>query len=423
MTRNTQCCGSPGSTGMQRGHRQSDGPEAPDVGPIALTQRKTRRIVPGGVVQIAMGEIAGQACLVPGSTTPPAFFPGHHGRRSMSSSRGAQDSFSSYADRLRRTACRRQRSAGAGARRGPVAVQPRPGAGRPDHLPGLDGGNRIFRHLHSRFRGGPAARASIRSTKPSSTRSRATLRVFDVSALGGPPSGQLVYTPQPFEVLASQIGQVFGLAYDDGVRDGVPSGIPDLYAAATSLHGIRIVTPDADDDGRPERERRGVAGASFMEGQFGVENGGGPGTIWRIDGITGAGRAVCRHRGQQRTRHRQHRLRQGASAVLRLRPRQRPDLPDRRRRERASTPSITASTAARRMGLPRSPTTARSWTSRARPSTARIPRPGATPRTSAASGASPIMAAASIMRSAKRRKSGRSASAVTAPSPATRAGN
>ncbi len=118
--------------------------------------------------------------------------------------------------------------------------------------------------------------------------SRATLRVFDVSALGGPPSGQVVYTPQPFEALASQIGQVFGLAYDDGVRDGVPSGIPDLYTAATSMHGIRIVTPDADDDGRPERERRGIAGATFMEGQFGVENGGGPGTIWRVDGITGA---------------------------------------------------------------------------------------------------------------------------------------
>ena len=75
---------------------------------------------------------------------------------------------------------------------------------------------------------------------------RATLRVFDVSALGGPPSGQLVYTPQPFEVLAGQIGQVFALTYDDGVRDGTPSGVPNLYAGATSLHGIRIVTPDAD---------------------------------------------------------------------------------------------------------------------------------------------------------------------------------
>ncbi len=118
--------------------------------------------------------------------------------------------------------------------------------------------------------------------------SRATLRIFDVSHLGGPASGQLVFTPPPFEVTAGQIGEVFGLTYDDGVRDGVPSGIPNLYAAATSLHGVEIVTPDADSDGRPERQRRGAAGATFMDGQFGTENGGGPGTIWKIDGITGA---------------------------------------------------------------------------------------------------------------------------------------
>ncbi|TIS78720.1 MAG: hypothetical protein E5W99_21200, partial [Mesorhizobium sp.] len=90
--------------------------------------------------------------------------------------------------------------------------------------------------------------------------------MFNVSQLGGPASGQLVYTPPPFEVTAGQIGEVFGLTYDDGVRDGVPSGIPNLYTAATSLHGIDIVTPDADEDGRPER----------------------PGTIWKIDGISGA---------------------------------------------------------------------------------------------------------------------------------------
>ncbi len=117
---------------------------------------------------------------------------------------------------------------------------------------------------------------------------RATLRVFDVNALGGPPAGQLVFTPPPFEVLAGQIGQVFGLTFDDGLRDGVPSGIPDLYAAASSLHGIRIVTPDSDGDGRPERQRRGAEGATFMEGQFAENNGGGPGSIWRIDGVTGA---------------------------------------------------------------------------------------------------------------------------------------
>jgi len=117
---------------------------------------------------------------------------------------------------------------------------------------------------------------------------RASLRVFDVSALGGPAAGQLVFTPMPFEVLASQIGQVFGLTYDDGVRDGVDSGVPNLYAAASSLHGIQIVTPDGDDDGRPERQRRGMAGATFMDGQFAEANGGSPGAIWKVDGLTGA---------------------------------------------------------------------------------------------------------------------------------------
>jgi hypothetical protein len=64
--------------------------------------------------------------------------------------------------------------------------------------------------------------------------------------------------------------------------------VPNLYAAATSLHGIRSVTPDADGDGRPERQRRGAAGATFMEGQFAENNGGSPGAIWKVEGITGA---------------------------------------------------------------------------------------------------------------------------------------
>lgn len=116
----------------------------------------------------------------------------------------------------------------------------------------------------------------------------ATLRIFDATFFGEPPSGQLSYLPIVFEAAAGQIGQVFGLAYDDGVRDDTPDIVPNLYAAATSLHGVRIVTPDEDGDGRPERQRRGKPGAVFMEGQFAEENGGSPGTIWQIDGLTGA---------------------------------------------------------------------------------------------------------------------------------------
>ncbi len=114
-----------------------------------------------------------------------------------------------------------------------------------------------------------------------------TLRIFDVTNLGGPASGQVVNTPLPFEVPARQIGQVFGITFDDGVRTDTTEIVPNVYVGATSLHGLQIVTPDEDEDGRPERQRRGIEGAVFMDGQFGLDLGGGPGTIYKIDGLTG----------------------------------------------------------------------------------------------------------------------------------------
>ena len=116
--------------------------------------------------------------------------------------------------------------------------------------------------------------------------SAASLRVFDLSSLGGPGGDQVADGGKPFEVVAGQVGQVFGLAFDDGLRDGNPSGMPALYVAATSLYGVRIVGRDAK--GQPQPQQRGAPGAAFMSGQFGEEGGGGPGTIWRIDGLTGA---------------------------------------------------------------------------------------------------------------------------------------
>ncbi|MEE9315080.1 MAG: hypothetical protein V3V02_10570, partial [Rhizobiaceae bacterium] len=113
----------------------------------------------------------------------------------------------------------------------------------------------------------------------------AALRIFDVSSLGGTARGQVVNTPPPFDVMAGKIGQVFGLAFDDGKREDTEEIIPNLYATATSLHGIQIVEDDTDEDGRPERLRRGKAGARFMEAQFGADAE--PGSIWKIDGRTG----------------------------------------------------------------------------------------------------------------------------------------
>lgn len=249
---------------------------------------------------------------------------------------------------------------------------------------------------------------------------RATLRVFDVSRLGGPASGQLVFTPPPFEVTAEQIGQVFGITYDDGVRDGVPSAIPNLYAGATSLHGIRIVTPDGDADGRPERQRRGTADAVFMDGQFGTENGGGPGTIWKIDGITGAVSKFADIDANSGPGigdvtfdniHRQffasdldtgliHRIDANGALV---------DTFDHgvAGRPAHGLPPVADDGSVMDIQLP---------------STARTPIAGATHRTSAASGRSPIVAAGSITRSGKRRRSGRWALPATAAS-ATRAGS
>lgn len=114
-----------------------------------------------------------------------------------------------------------------------------------------------------------------------------SVRIHDVRALGGPANGQLVYTPEPFVVKDADIGLVFGLTYDDGIKNGVPTGVPDLYTAATSLFGLHLVTPDSDGDGRPERQRKGVPGAAFMDGQWGMNLAGGPGSIYRIDGNTG----------------------------------------------------------------------------------------------------------------------------------------
>ena len=94
------------------------------------------------------------------------------------------------------------------------------------------------------------------------------------------------------EIPAKEIGQVFGIALDD-------AKVPNIYVTATSFYGLHIVTPDIpyevkvgtdtfvtnDKDTRPERHVRGIATATWMPGQFG--KGGGPGTVWKIDGKTG----------------------------------------------------------------------------------------------------------------------------------------
>ena len=91
------------------------------------------------------------------------------------------------------------------------------------------------------------------------------------------PSGPngLDNVPKTFTVTARDVGQVFGVALDDQPQ-------PDIFVAATSAYGLAIYQPGQG------RLQHGATGAQFSPGLFGPsEQGGGPNSIWRIDGMTG----------------------------------------------------------------------------------------------------------------------------------------
>jgi hypothetical protein len=104
-------------------------------------------------------------------------------------------------------------------------------------------------------------------------------RIADLQSPGAPPQAQLIAAPKPFTASAAQIGQVFAVTLDDAAT-------PNIYVAATSAYGLPIIAPGPG--GALMRARQGSAAAQFMPGLFGPANaGGGPGSIWRIDGATG----------------------------------------------------------------------------------------------------------------------------------------
>ena len=105
-------------------------------------------------------------------------------------------------------------------------------------------------------------------------------QVFDMSMLGSAPRGQLADAPPKLQVKARDIGQVFGVALDDG--NGADA--PNAYLAATSRFGLQIV--NVDQKGAVTRMLRGAPGATWMPGQFGPN--GTPGSIWKLEGATGA---------------------------------------------------------------------------------------------------------------------------------------
>jgi len=101
-----------------------------------------------------------------------------------------------------------------------------------------------------------------------------------------PPIGQLLPSNPTLRVKARDIGQVFAITLDDGLKPSPVGVTPNIYVGATAAYGLNIVIPDADGDGRPERVKKGHPNAEWMTGQFGP--GGGPGSVWKIDGETGA---------------------------------------------------------------------------------------------------------------------------------------
>ena len=102
-------------------------------------------------------------------------------------------------------------------------------------------------------------------------------------------NGAMWVAPQSRAISAAEVGQVFGIALDDASH-------PNVYLAATSVYGLNLVLKpkhdDADDDNKkddddavPRRLRTGSPDAEWMAGQFGA--GGGPSSIWRVDGRSG----------------------------------------------------------------------------------------------------------------------------------------
>lgn len=108
-----------------------------------------------------------------------------------------------------------------------------------------------------------------------------TLRVIELKRMAAAPIGQLVEAPKYYTAKAAQTGQVFAVTLDNAVP-------PNIYVAATSAYGLPIVAAEPDATGRPVRLFSGAPGARFMAGLWGPEeSGGGPGSIWRIDGADG----------------------------------------------------------------------------------------------------------------------------------------
>ena len=218
-----------------------------------------------------------------------------------------------------------------------------------------------------------------------------------------------------FAVSAAQVGQVFGVALDNAPQ-------PNIYLAATSAYGLSIYLPDRTQDVR--RIRVGTPGAQFVPGQFG------PAGLWRharLDLARSTGRPAKPTSLPTSTPPRSAPPRSAGSPSIRPRSRSSPPIgAPASSTASASTassagPTTTASRAVRPAGLaplpyiPGSPVRHQRAGLRA-PSRR---RPGASRRRRGGSSPSRSRAARLFYSVAQGRRSGRSASARTARSPAS----
>src|SRR6185436_4417363 len=104
-------------------------------------------------------------------------------------------------------------------------------------------------------------------------------RIVGIGRPGYVWDGRFFQAPKTFDVFARDVGQVFGVALDD-------QAAPNLYFAATSAFGLNLV--GRGPDGLPERRKVGGPGTVWMKGQFGLDLQGDPGSIYKVDGKTGA---------------------------------------------------------------------------------------------------------------------------------------
>ena len=134
------------------------------------------------------------------------------------------------------------------------------------------------------------------------------------ASMGEPPQGQFITVAKPFSVSAGQIGQVFSL---DARRCEPAEHLCRRHARPMDCRSS-FPTPTATD--APDRARRGAPNAAFMPGLFGpVLADGGPGSIWRIDGSTGAVRAVRQCHARRRAKFRTGARRAGVRSERRAR--------------------------------------------------------------------------------------------------------